>query len=446
MFVSLESLYKETYNIEMEASALLSPRSPYVDTAMEKMNLVSSTVLHQQISTEGVLEWVKEKLSNLGRKISVSINKIWAVLTRADQGTKDLIERAAKDKTVTLPISGKRIAAIAAVATAISIAVVILCKATLSGNSKDQAEAKSAFAKAKSMISELTARKKGEKEEVQSNIVTRSAKAVQDAIKRMGAALKNFFSGFKRGSKEAEQAAGGDSKRNAIVNRIKSMASGVRHIFALLSEFGSKCTGWIKGIAKVASDVFMKQAEHYDTSLINGDACLIFPNYTQSNELPVLILKDGKWKPAMMQDYLPKGSLPKSFGYRGLPSSVVRDKGPDFVLYRFARGNPNVFSAAASTRLRDKTGRVVFATLYTTGKSFVFPPKDVIAQHYDEKHTADILDACRRITEGGNDESKEGIDKMIAGIKKYPKYNVFTNVRMKDAVAFVPDSDRKVHG
>lgn len=445
MFVSLESLYKETYNIEMEASALLSPRSPYVDTAMEKMNLVSSTVLHQQISTEGVLEWVKEKLSNLGRKISVSINKIWAVLTRADQGTKDLIERATKDKTVTLPISGKRIAAIAAVATAISIAVVILCKATLSGNSKDQAEAKSAFAKAKSMISELTTRKKGEKEEVQSNIVTRSAKAVQDAIKRMGAALKNFFSGFKRGSKEAEQAAGGDSKRNAIVSRIKSMASGVRHIFALLSEFGSKCTGWVKGIAKVASDVFMKQAEHYDTSLINGDGCLVLPNYKQEIDTRVFILKDGKWEYGRYMDYRPKGSLPKGFSF-GQPSSIVHGKGPDFVLYRFARGNPNVFSAAASTRLRDKTGRIVFATIYTTGKSFVFPPKDVIAQHYDEKHTADILDACRRITEGGNDESKEGIDRMIAGIKKYPKYNVFTNARMKDAAAFVPDSDRKVHG
>lgn len=248
MYCALEGLYKETYAIEMEASALLSPRSPYVDTAMENMGLQSSTILKRHISTEGVFEWVKEKLSNLGRHIAVSINKIWAKLTKADEATKQLIERASNDKTITLPISGKRIAAIGAVVAAIAAAVIITCKASMTGDEASHKKSESAYAKVKAMLKSLPKRNKGEKEEVEAGVVKKTALAIRDAIKNMGTALKNFFSSFKRGAHEAENAAeneGGSHK--GIINRVKGMASGIRHIFTMLAEFASKCTGWIRG-------------------------------------------------------------------------------------------------------------------------------------------------------------------------------------------------------
>lgn len=246
MFLALESLQTEALNTEMEAAAILSPSSRYIDSYMARIGLESSTYLKTMISQEGVFEWVKEKLSNLGRKITLTVNKIYAKFPGVDRETKELIRKASNDKTVKLPISSKKLTVIAAIATAISAAIMYSCQSAAGGDETIETKAKVAYNKVKEMLSKLGGMK-SEGEEVEAGVVKKAVNIIREAIGNISKTLKEFLGKFKNTVSAAENTSkeGGDSNKSSIINRVKAMAGSVRRIFGLFGDFFTKCCGWM---------------------------------------------------------------------------------------------------------------------------------------------------------------------------------------------------------
>lgn len=155
MSLATESLCKEADGFAMNCAAmqtafalrLPSSRVRSLDSAMIRMGLESVTSL-TSIGTEGLVSWVKEKVARISRKVTVVVNKIYAKITGADEKVKELIDRAAHDNSIVLPISGKKVAAVAAACTAV-LAAVTYFVARGSGKGGDEAKDEGMMARVK---------------------------------------------------------------------------------------------------------------------------------------------------------------------------------------------------------------------------------------------------------------------------------------------------------
>ena len=141
-----ESLISDALGFSYESAAMQTAmvlklnnnrlRAP-LDSTLIKLGLESTTGIATHISEEGVFDWIKGKLSALGRKINVVVNKLYAKLTRADDATKDLIRKASTDSSIELPISGAKASAIIAATAAVITAVGVLA-ANIFGKSDEE--------------------------------------------------------------------------------------------------------------------------------------------------------------------------------------------------------------------------------------------------------------------------------------------------------------------
>lgn len=251
MFIACENVCRNADELIMESSALLVPKNKraYVDVALTNMGLESTTILSMQISQEGVFEWVKEKLSKLGRSISLSVNKIYAKLTRADNDVKKLLERAENDETVELPISGKKITLIGSIAVAAAVVISLSCKAAFSKDESGEQKSKEYYNKFKKLISDFY-HIKDESDNVKSNIVKEAFGKVRKAISSINSSISEFFAGFKKTAQSAEGEVKNGNKE--IVDRVRRFGKAVKQIFSSVVIFVRTCCS-----KKVTDDIVL---------------------------------------------------------------------------------------------------------------------------------------------------------------------------------------------
>lgn len=117
---SIESYIAEEEQASTEAAAMYTVFSNKVkkdsrlkiDRALAMMNYKTTTAMAEEISTEGLIDYIVDSMQKRARRRLANLNMIVAYLTWADKKTKDLIARAANDDSIELPISTWKMQAI----------------------------------------------------------------------------------------------------------------------------------------------------------------------------------------------------------------------------------------------------------------------------------------------------------------------------------------------
>lgn len=111
--VSIEKCIAEEEQASVEATAMYTVFANKVkkdsrlkiDRALAMMNYKTTTAMAEEISTEGLLEYIFESMQKRARRRLANLNMIVAYITWADGKTKDLIARAVDDDSIEFPIS-----------------------------------------------------------------------------------------------------------------------------------------------------------------------------------------------------------------------------------------------------------------------------------------------------------------------------------------------------
>lgn len=261
VFTSIESLISDSDDFGLQLSAMeavvsnrMGPtaRKP-LDKVMIHMGLESASSLCATISQEGVFSWIKEKLTALGRKINIVINKIYAKLTRADEATKATIAKAANDPNITLPISGVKATAVIAAATAVASAISAITVIAFSGKSSSvdvSKITKSVIEKLKSVKASSTKGFEKAKDKLKGISAKKYLNALRTCYDKIKVALGSFVSKFKSAEKGAtSEAKTNDSNpaaKTSLWQRLKNVPSAISSLFGIVSAWMSSAMSGIK--------------------------------------------------------------------------------------------------------------------------------------------------------------------------------------------------------
>lgn len=243
------------------------------------------------VANEGIIDWVREKLSTVGRKINIAINKVYAFITRADEQTKELIRQAETDDTVELPISGKTSAAIIAAAAATVATIVYF---TRKGSDEPAEKGKGMIAGLKTKFAEIRdnrlamANKRAEIRKAKAHQTTHADQLKNDrhgpmnkwhlneakegrarvkthteelrglqaktflgklrgCFSNIGKAVRDFVNSFRSAEKQAENAAKVDGSKSGVWKRIKGLGRSVKGVFTAVWGFFRAIPGKFKG-------------------------------------------------------------------------------------------------------------------------------------------------------------------------------------------------------